>query len=51
MEENHSQQEIAAAWEFIKFLLEDEQVAENAADTGYLPITYSSTETDTIQEL
>lgn len=48
---NHSQQEIAAAWEFVEFLLGDQQVAENAADTGYLPITYSSIETDVIKNL
>lgn len=51
LEKNHSQQEIAAAWEFMKFLYEDQQVAENAADTGYLPITYSSTETDIVKNL
>lgn len=51
LESNHSQQEIAAAWEFVKFLLSDEQVAKNAADTGYLPTTYSSVETDTIKNL
>lgn len=51
LERNHSQQEIAAAWEFVKFLLEDQQVAENTIDTGYLPITYSSVETDLIKNL
>lgn len=51
LDKNHSGQEIAAAWEFIKFLLDDQQVAENAADTGYLPITKSSIETDIIKNL
>ena len=51
LESNHSPQEIAAAWEFMKFLLEDEQVAQNAVDTGYLPITKSSTDTELIQTL
>ena len=48
---DHTQQEIAAAWEFIKFLETDEWAAKRAADTGYLPVTYSSTETETIQNL
>lgn len=51
LESNHSQQEIAAAWEFVKFLLQDEQVAQNAVDTGYLPTTYSSIQTEMIQAL
>jgi len=46
----NSDQEIAAAWEFIKFLMTDEQVAGNHAVTGVLPVTYSSLATDTIQE-
>ena len=37
-----SSQEVAAAWEFIKFLFEDQQVIENAVRTGYLPYTYSA---------
>lgn len=44
-------QQMAAAWEFMKFLMSDEQVASNAADTGYLPVTYGSVETDVIQKL
>lgn len=51
LERNHSQQEIAAAWEFVEFLLGDQQVAENTIDTGYMPVTYSSTETDLIKNL
>lgn len=39
---NASAQEVAASWEFIKFLYEDEQVVENATSTGYLPYTYSA---------
>ena len=46
-----TQQEIAAAWEFVKFLSTDEKVAERAASTGYLPVTYTSTETQTIKDL
>lgn len=37
-----SAQEVAAAWEFIKFLFEDEQVVANAIRTGYLPYTISA---------
>ena len=44
-------QQMAAAWEFMKFVMSDEQVAQNAADTGYLPVTYGAVETDVIQEL
>ena len=48
--EGHSQQEIAAAWEFVKFLMSDEQVAANHIETGVLPTTYSSVETDTLKD-
>lgn len=44
-------QQMAAAWEFMKFVMSDEQVARNAADTGYLPVTYGAVETDIIQNL
>ena len=44
-------QQIAAAWEFIKFVSSDEQVAKRVVMTGYLPISYSSTETEEIQTL
>ena len=47
----HSEEEIAASWEFIKFLESDEWAAKRAADTGYLPATKTSTETDTIKTL
>ncbi len=42
VERGNDEQTLAAAWEFVKFLMSDEQVALNAANTGYLPITYSS---------
>ena len=51
IKKNSDEQQIAAAWEFIKFLLEDENVATNAINTGYLPITNSSIETESIQNL
>jgi len=51
IQKNHSPQEIAAAWEFVKFMMSDEEVAATAVATGYLPTTYSSVETDTIKNL
>lgn len=50
IKQNHSAQEIAAAWEFVKFLMSDEQLAQNAVNTGYLPVTYTSTETDLLKK-
>lgn len=46
----HSENEIAAAWEFVKFLQRDDATATFAVNTGYLPITYSCTETDVLKE-
>ena len=46
----NTQQEIAAAWEFVKFLMSDEQVAANHIETGVLPTTYSSVKTDTLKD-
>lgn len=51
VEANHSQQEIAAAWEFIKFLFTDENVVRLHAETGYLPMTYSAAESADCQKL
>lgn len=48
---DHSQQEIAAAWEFIRFLESDDWAAKRAVDTGYLPVTYSCTEMESVQNL
>ena len=48
--EGNSEEEIAAAWEFVKFLMSDEQVAANHIETGVLPTTYSAVEGDTLQE-
>lgn len=48
--EGHSQQEIAAAWEFVKFLMSDEQVVANHIETGVLPTTYSAAESDAMKE-
>ncbi len=44
------QQKVAAAWEFIKFLMEDEQQALVAIKTGYLPFSYSAAESQTMQD-
>jgi sn-glycerol 3-phosphate transport system substrate-binding protein len=51
IKKNTTPQQQAAAWEFMKFLMSDEQVALNAASTGYLPATISSTKTEVIQKL
>ncbi|MCI8887079.1 MAG: extracellular solute-binding protein [Hungatella sp.] len=45
----HSEDEIGASWEFMKFMMEDQQVAKCAIETGYLPVTYSSTKTDALK--
>lgn len=34
---NNTDQEIAASWEFVKFLMSDEEVATRSEATGYLP--------------
>lgn len=44
-----SDQEVAACWEFIKFLLQDENVIANHKVSGYLPITYSAAQSAEIQ--
>lgn len=49
IERNSSAQEIAAAWEFVKFLMSDEQLAQNAINTGYLPVTVSSAASEAVQ--
>lgn len=51
VDRGNSEEVKAAAWEFIKFLMSDEQVAKNAANTGYLPTTYSAAETDILKNL
>jgi sn-glycerol 3-phosphate transport system substrate-binding protein len=44
-------QQIAAAWEFVKFVMSDEQVSSVAKSTGYLPTTKSCADTDEMKEL
>ena len=46
----HSEEEIAAAWEFVKFLMEDKQVVANHIETGVLPVTYTAVETEEMKE-
>lgn len=48
--QGHTDQEIAAAWEFVKFLMSDEQVAANHIETGVLPTTYSAVEGQTLKD-
>ena len=48
---DNPQEYIDAAWEFLAFLMTDEQIATDASKTGYLPSTKTSTETDIIQNL
>ena len=46
---DNPQESIDAAWEFLNFLMSDEQVALNSVNTGYLPTTKTSVETDIIK--
>lgn len=48
---DNPQEYIDAAWEFLAFIMTDEQIADDAARTGYLPTTKTSTQTETIQNL
>ena len=50
LKSNHTEDEIAAAWEFIRFAMTDEQVTANAILTGYLPTTYTAAESAAMQE-
>ena len=51
IQRNKNEQQMAAAWEFMKFLMSDEQAAKNAAATGYLPVTYGAANTDIMKRL
>ena len=39
--EGNSEEQLAAGWEFVQFLMSDEQVANNAIVSGYVPVTKS----------
>lgn len=41
---NNDEQQIAAAWEFVKFLMSDEEVALRSQKTGYLPTSEGAAE-------
>lgn len=47
---NNSEEKIAAAWEFIKFVMSDEEAVQNAILTGYLPTTYTAAESAAMQD-
>lgn len=47
----HSDEEIAAAWEFVKFLESDEWVIKRSVDTGYLPVTQTAAASDEIKAM
>ena len=49
--EGNDTEHLDAAWEFINFLMSDEQVAYSAAKTGYLPSTKTSTNAQILQDL
>lgn len=51
MSPNTTEEQAEAAWQFIKFLMSDEQVADNSISTGYVPVTKSVTENADIQAL
>lgn len=39
---NKDEQQMAAAWEFVKFMMSDEEIAKRSMATGYLPVTEGS---------
>ena len=45
-----TQQEIAACWEFMKYLLSDEKQIEKHKVSGYLPFSYSAVENPELKE-
>lgn len=47
---NNTEEQIEASWEFLKFLVSDEQMAQNCISTGYLPVTYSCGESKEMQD-
>lgn len=46
---NNSEEQIEASWEFLQFLLSDEQMIQNSINTGYVPVTYSAGENKDMQ--
>jgi ABC-type glycerol-3-phosphate transport system substrate-binding protein len=45
-----TQQEVAAAWEYMKFLLTDENQVEKMLVSGYLPFTYTALEAQALKD-
>ncbi|MBQ2028065.1 MAG: extracellular solute-binding protein [Clostridia bacterium] len=45
----NTEEQYAAGWELINFLMSDEMVAYNAVNSGYLPVTISVAENDTMK--
>ena len=41
---NNDEQQLAASWEFVKFMMSDEEIATRSMATGYLPTTEKSAE-------
>ena len=35
----NNEQQLAASWEFVKFMMRDEEIAERCKRTGYMPVT------------
>ncbi len=50
IERGNSKEAIDAAWEFMLFLMSDEQVAYNSITSGYLPVTKTSVETQAMKD-
>ncbi len=50
IERGNSKEALDAAWEFMLFLMSDEQVAYNAIASGYLPVTKTSVETQAMKD-
>jgi sn-glycerol 3-phosphate transport system substrate-binding protein len=42
--EGNTDEQVAASWEFVQFLMSDEMVTYNTTQTGYVPTTYSVAE-------
>jgi len=49
VERGNDKAHLDAAWEFVNFLMSDEQVAFNSVNSGYLPTTKTSVQTDIIK--
>ncbi len=47
---NNTQEQQEAGWEFIQFVLSDDMIADNTIRTGYIPITKSIAENETMKK-